>query len=442
MANIKFTNFAHSRLAVGIGPGDTSISVTGGHGARFPALGAGEYFYATLEDASNNREIVKVTARATDVLTVVRAQDNTSALSWNAGDTIALRLNAAAITDFVDTVANTVKLTGDQTVAGVKTFSSAPVVPGLSDSGNLTFTGTGNRITGDFSNATVANRVAFQTSTANAATTVNVLPNGAATTAQLAVWNNADPTNGSTLTLSAQAAETRVVSGAAGSGTLLPLTFYTNNAERMRIDTSGNVGMATNNPGGFRLNINQATNALRVGDSVSDASNVVTLAGNGYTGNIGIDAVGLGIGHNSGSRSVYFYTASASRFSIDGSGNALVVSAGGGLGYGTGAGGTVTQATSKGTAVTLNRPTGQITTNNSALAAGAEVVFQFNNSVIGAGDNIIVTTGNSLALFSNYEIRAGGFGPGGCFIALKNVTGGSLSEAVVINFAIIKGAAS
>lgn len=111
MANIKFTNFARSLLAVGIGPGDTSISVTGGHGARFPTLGAGEYFYATLEDASNNREIVKVTARATDVLTVVRAQDNTSALSWNAGDTIALRLNAAAITDFVDTVVNTVAKT-------------------------------------------------------------------------------------------------------------------------------------------------------------------------------------------------------------------------------------------------------------------------------------------------------------------------------------------
>lgn len=111
MANIKFTNFAHSLLAVGIGPGDTSISVTGGHGVRFPALGAGEYFYATLEDASNNREIVKVTARASDVLTVVRAQDNTSALSWNAGDTIALRLNAAAITDFVDTVVNTVAKT-------------------------------------------------------------------------------------------------------------------------------------------------------------------------------------------------------------------------------------------------------------------------------------------------------------------------------------------
>lgn len=125
MANIKFTNFAHSLLAVGIGPGDITISVAGGHGARFPALGAGEYFYATLEDASNNREIVKVTARATDVLTVVRAQDNTSALSWNAGDTIALRLNAAAITDFIDTVLSTVAKTSSTGSAVVPSGTTA-----------------------------------------------------------------------------------------------------------------------------------------------------------------------------------------------------------------------------------------------------------------------------------------------------------------------------
>lgn len=98
---IKFTNFARGLLSVGIGTGDTTITLSTGYGALFPTLGVGDYFYATLENSTLSREIVKVTARATDTLTVVRAQDNTTAQSWNAGDSLSLRFNAAAITDSV-----------------------------------------------------------------------------------------------------------------------------------------------------------------------------------------------------------------------------------------------------------------------------------------------------------------------------------------------------
>ena len=96
---IKFANYAFSTLAVGCDSAATSLSVPAGHGARFPALAAGEYFYATLENAALNREIVKVTARVDDTLTVLRAQDNTTARSWNAGDSVSLRVNAAAFAD-------------------------------------------------------------------------------------------------------------------------------------------------------------------------------------------------------------------------------------------------------------------------------------------------------------------------------------------------------
>ena len=99
---IKFANYAFSTLAVGCDSAATSLSVPAGHGARFPALAAGEYFYATLENAALNREIVKVTARVDDTLTVVRAQDNTTARSWNAGDSLSLRVNAAAFEDIAD----------------------------------------------------------------------------------------------------------------------------------------------------------------------------------------------------------------------------------------------------------------------------------------------------------------------------------------------------
>jgi hypothetical protein len=65
----------------------------------------------------------------------------------------------------------------------------------LTDSGNLTFTGTGNRITGDTSNATIANRLALQDSTTNSQTIFSVFPNGTGTTSQIQLYNGTDTTN-------------------------------------------------------------------------------------------------------------------------------------------------------------------------------------------------------------------------------------------------------
>jgi hypothetical protein len=112
MNDILFTNFAFSQLSVGINASATTIVVELGHGARFPAPTSGDYFFVTLENASLAREIVKVTARTSDTLTVVRAQDGTSALSWLAGDTVALRLNAAAISTMINSVVRKTSNTG------------------------------------------------------------------------------------------------------------------------------------------------------------------------------------------------------------------------------------------------------------------------------------------------------------------------------------------
>lgn len=103
MALIKFTNFAYSLLASSITNVETTISVTSGHGLRFPVLGVDEYFFLTLENAALDREIVKVTARATDSLTVVRAQDNTTARAWTAGAAVSLRINAEVIETLLNT---------------------------------------------------------------------------------------------------------------------------------------------------------------------------------------------------------------------------------------------------------------------------------------------------------------------------------------------------
>tara|TARA_S200000501_G_C20841918_1_gene751995 strand:+ start:1075 stop:2325 length:1251 start_codon:yes stop_codon:yes gene_type:complete len=88
---VKVTNNGFSTLASGINNSVTTIALASGEGARFPNPSSPDVFYATIIDTSNNLEVVKVTARSTDSLTVVRAQDNTSARAFATGDRFELR---------------------------------------------------------------------------------------------------------------------------------------------------------------------------------------------------------------------------------------------------------------------------------------------------------------------------------------------------------------
>lgn len=94
---LKLSNNAVARLASGITASETSINLTPGAGALFPALAVGDWFNATLLKADGTLEIVKVTDRSVDLLTVTRAQESTTAKTFNAGDLIELRLTAGTI---------------------------------------------------------------------------------------------------------------------------------------------------------------------------------------------------------------------------------------------------------------------------------------------------------------------------------------------------------
>lgn len=106
------------------------------------------------------------------------------------------------------------------------------------------------------------------------------------------------------------------------------------------------------------------------------------------------------------------------------------------IGYTAAAQGTVTQATDKSTAVTLNKPAGRITMNGAALAGNTAVSFTLNNSFISSNDIIVVnvSAGGTAGAYTTY---ISSMTTGSAVVTLRNLTGGSLSEAVVLNYAII-----
>jgi hypothetical protein len=112
------------------------------------------------------------------------------------------------------------------------------------------------------------------------------------------------------------------------------------------------------------------------------------------------------------------------------------VLSGGELGYTAEANGTVTQLTDKSTGVTLNKSAGQITMNNAALANATNVTFTLTNSTISAKDVVVLSVASG-ATAGAYNCWISGKATGSCTITLRNLSGGSLSEAVVINFVVI-----
>jgi hypothetical protein len=88
MALLLFANNATTTISGAITNVATSVALAPGSGALFPNPGAGQQFLATLNDSATGllSEIVLCTARATDTLTIVRAQEGTTGLAWNAGD--------------------------------------------------------------------------------------------------------------------------------------------------------------------------------------------------------------------------------------------------------------------------------------------------------------------------------------------------------------------
>ena len=189
---------------------------------------------------------------------------------------------------------------------------------------NLQVSGTARRITGDFSNATAASRVMFQTSTTNGSTSISALPNGTSTATAFTAFANADPTNASISQVLCNGTESRFAADRNGSGTYLPMTFYTGGSERVRIDTSGNVGIGTSSPN-TRLTIGGYSSVNQTPDiQITRSSSGTTIqTGPNITFGDGTTNNSTTIQVTQGRFGVWNYGAGAwnERMSIDSSGN-------------------------------------------------------------------------------------------------------------------------
>jgi hypothetical protein len=187
----------------------------------------------------------------------------------------------------------------------------------------LLFTGTGNRITGDFSNATLANRVTFQTSTVDGNTVVTAMPNGAGTGAnfQLRSYDSGLGSNGNfaQIVLNEAVGIFSITTQAVGTGTALPMSFSVNASERMRIGTSGNVGIGTSSPTG-RLAVAESTTGQAYEVNSSDGNR----AGYIGTSNEATTSNKLVINASRGTGALVLQTVSTERMRIHAGGNVTI----------------------------------------------------------------------------------------------------------------------
>ena len=317
---MKFTNNATTTLASTITSIATSLTVAGGDGALFPTLTASDYFYCTLANSSGTIEIIKVTARSTDTFTITRAQDNTVASAFTAGDKVELRLVAASLNDLpkldeantfsaANTFSTTLGVTGAATlsstlgVTGVATFSAQPIFSSLTASSavatdaskglvSVTNTGTGNNvlattptiatpiITGDatISGLTVGKGAgAVSTNTAVGASALSTNSTAAQSTAVGYQASFSDSTGGRNTTIGYQAGyAVTSESGASFAGGYQALKA--NTSGRYNIAIGGNSALANTTANG---NIAIGQSALET--NTTGASNVAIGSYDGTT---------------------------------------------------------------------------------------------------------------------------------------------------------------
>jgi len=99
---VLFVDNTYGSLSTSLTTTDTTITLTSGHGARFPAVATGQVLYATLLNSANILEQIHITTHTanSDTMDVTRAANGTTAKAWAAGDRIECRVTSEHMTIF------------------------------------------------------------------------------------------------------------------------------------------------------------------------------------------------------------------------------------------------------------------------------------------------------------------------------------------------------
>ena len=253
---LKFSNFGKAVIASApSGTTGLNFTVAAGTGLLFPSLGAGDYFYGMFKDASGNHEIVKISARSTDSLTIAtggRGLDGTTARTWAAGDYFVAGLTNVALQESL----------GSANLQSIGALASAAdTLPYFTGSGTAALAGLSAFIRGLLDDVDAAAARA----TLGAAPS-NIIPSGSVTD-----WFQASAPVGWTQITTQNNKALRIVSGT-GGGIGGSVAFTTAFASQT---PAGTVGATT------------LTSAqIPAHTHPTNLSNVVTTVAEGGTGNI------------------------------------------------------------------------------------------------------------------------------------------------------------